>query len=372
LVSSLIHEWRLGAPDSILDPFCGAGTTIVTARAEGVPAVGRDLSPLAAFVTRTKIRDYLPEVLRDTWRILKARMSGEEWQSPRKSYPSLLRQALPGRLLAAFEAIGRDIDETARSDEVRDFFRLALLAVLPRYSRAVRSGGWLRWIKKRANVCSVVSVLDQQIGLMLRDLDSAACPKSGDWRAEIGDARRLPDAADTYSAIITSPPYPNRHDYTRVFGVELMLAFVDCEAAKRLRYQSFHSHPEARPTRPEASGYQQPPSLKRALAVIKREATDTRIPAMLDGYFLDMFLCLAELKRVAKAGAKLALVVGNARYCGQTVLVDRLTAELGQQVGLRCNEIIAVRFRGNSAQQMGKYGRSPSRESIVVFEKPAA
>ena len=35
-----------------------------------------------------------------------------------------------------------------------------------------------------------------------------------------------------------------------------------------------------------------------------------------------------------------------------------------------CEEIRVVRRRGNSAQQMGKYGRMASRESVVIFEKP--
>jgi len=48
-------------------------------------------------------------------------------------------------------------------------------------------------------------------------------------------------------------------------------------------------------------------------------------------------------------------------------MVDELTAEIGEQAGLRCDKIIAARYRGNSAQQMRDHGRKPSRESIVVF-----
>ena len=90
---------------------------------------------------------------------------------------------------------------------------------------------------------------------------------------------------------------------------------------------------------------------------------------MLRGYFLDMCLCLCELARVGREGAKIALVVGNARYGGKAIVVDEFTAELGERAGLVCREIRAVRRRGNSAQQMGRYGRAASRESVVVFEK---
>ncbi len=92
---------------------------------------------------------------------------------------------------------------------------------------------------------------------------------------------------------------------------------------------------------------------------------------MLDGYFLDMYLSLRELRRVCRDGARLALVVGNAQYCGESILVDEMVAEVGEKAGLACEKLMAVRYRGNSAQQMGKFGRNPSRESVVVFRKTA-
>ena len=37
------------------------------------------------------------------------------------------------------------------------------------------------------------------------------------------DARSLPLRSDSVDAVLTSPPYPNRHDYSRVFHIELLL-----------------------------------------------------------------------------------------------------------------------------------------------------
>ena len=53
--------------------------------------------------------------------------------------------------------------------------------------------------------------------------------------------------------------------------------------------------------------------------------------------------------------------------CSAFIIV--CTAALGERAELVCQEIRAVRWRGNSAQQMGRYGREGSRESIVIFEK---
>ena len=202
--------------------------------------------------------------------------------------------------------------------------------------------------------------------MMLSDVCDTATQGDRYWEACVADARVMPASDAEYSAVITSPPYPNRHDYTRIFGVELMFAFQDWEANRALRYQTFHSHPEARPNRPSAGRYKPP----KALDASVRDLSDKRIQRMLDGYFLDMYLCLCEVARVCRKGAKAAFVVGNTQYDGTAILVDELTAEIGEQAGLTCKEIRAVRWRGNSAQQMGKYGRMAARESVVMFEKP--
>jgi hypothetical protein len=90
---------------------------------------------------------------------------------------------------------------------------------------------------------------------------------------------------------------------------------------------------------------------------------------MLGGYFLDLWLSLREASRVCRRGARVAYVVGDAQYCSVPVLVDELTAEIGEQVGLTCERILVVRYRGNSAQQMARFGRRESRESVVILRK---
>src|SRR4029077_17325932 len=117
---------------------------------------------------------------------------------------------------------------------------------------------------------------------------------------------------------------------TRVFGIELMFGFLNWSETRRLRYQSMHSHPEGRPERPDSSGYRSPTGLVRAVKRIKDEAKDPRIPRMLEGYFLDMYLSLLEMKRVCLPKARIALVVGNAQYYGEAIRVDELTAEIGE------------------------------------------
>lgn len=366
LVHALLEEWSLGPDDTILDPFVGAGTTLLAAKEKHVPGCGYDLSPLAVLAANTKVAAFTGGRLRRTWVALRNALKDARPTTTRKTYPELVRKALPAGRLDALDTIARRIDRLDCSLPERNFFRLALIAVIPRFSLATANGGWLRWSTEGADTGTVLDAFTQRVEMMLTDVRRASPDAGGDsWCARVADARALPDRDGTYSAVITSPPYPNRHDYTRVFGVELMFSFLDWEQNRRLRYQSFHSHPEARPRRPEAAEYKPPARLEENV----RDLSDHRIRRMLRGYFLDMYLCLREVVRVCRGGGMAAFVVGNARYDGNAILVDEFTAELGERAGLVCREIRAVRWRGNSAQQMGRHGRVASRESIVVFEK---
>ncbi len=370
LVHALIEEWNLTPQDRILDPFVGAGTTLLAAKERGIPATGYDLLPLAVLTSKAKITDYQIPRLVDLWHSLQKNLDLTQFGAASKLYPPLVEQALPGDIIRAFDGIAQSIKITPMLDDERNFFRLALLSIIPQYSRAVASGGWLKWIKTEKKEDPVIKTYSTQIEMMLADLDKKSNNiKESLWHAHEADARQLPEKDSIFTAVITSPPYPNRHDYTRIFGVEIMFGFLDWEETRQLRYQSFHSHPEARPLRENTEGYSQPERLTQILDNLKKKGMIRRILSMLEGYFLDMYLSLREVKRVCRRGARIAFVIGNAQYLGEPIPVDELTAEVGEQTGLLCEKIIAVRFRGNSAQQMGKYGRIPSRESIVVFRK---
>ncbi|MBN2565589.1 MAG: hypothetical protein JXB46_07740 [Candidatus Eisenbacteria bacterium] len=370
LVHALIEDWGLTVKDHILDPFAGAGTTLLAAKEKGIPATGYDLSPLAVLATRVKVASYKKARLEDQWSRLRRRIDPARWNGAERDYPALVRDALPGKLLGAFDAIDRTIANLDATRKEQDFFRLALLSTIPEYSRAVATGGWLKWVDRRKSTSTLLSAFSDRVGLMLEDLDTTRLPGGSLWSAGLADVRALPDAGATYSAVITSPPYPNRHDYTRVFGVELMFGFLDWEQTRQLRYQSFHSHPEAHPVRPMSNGYDQPRRLALAVAKIRRNERDPRVAEMIEGYFLDLYLSLREVRRVCKRRARVAFVVGNAQYRGVPIAVDELTAEVGEQAGLRCEKLLVARYRGNSAQQMGRYGRNPSRESVVVLRRP--
>ena len=53
----------------------------------------------------------------------------------------------------------------------------------------------------------------------------------------------------------------------------------------------------------------------------------------------------------------------------ELIPVDLILSKMAEEAGFTVKEVIVARYKGNSSQQMKKYGRVPVRESIVVWEK---
>jgi len=362
--------WCLNSENVVLDPFVGAGTTQVACRSAGIRSTGVDLSPLAVFATRVKVSNIQAADLDEARRVLvgdvriRSRLPGDAL------YDDLVVRALPGTLLPTLDGVRRAISDLNCHAETKEALTLALLAVIPRFSRLVRKGGWLEERSESMPASRVATELDRQLEIMVGDI---VAPKETEVSTvvEEADARQVPMPDCSVDAVITSPPYLNRHDYTRVFGVELQFGFLNWEQLRKLRYQLMHSHPEARPVRAPHDAYVEPREVGKAVETLsKKYRGESRLPRMIRGYFEDMYLVATEITRVLKPGGRAALVLGNVSYAGIPIHVDRTTAAIGQQAGLTPEVIYAARYRGNSAQQMSAYGRRPQRESVVVLKKP--
>ncbi|MBR4624223.1 MAG: modification methylase, partial [Alphaproteobacteria bacterium] len=102
----------------------------------------------------------------------------------------------------------------------------------------------------------------------------------------------------------------------------------------------------------------------------KGDINNKGVLRMVDGYFTELAFIFAELYRLCKNGAKVAFVNDNVRYGGEVIPVDFISTELAEQIGFKPLKIITLKQqKGNSSQQMKKFGRVPLRKSITIWEK---
>ena len=100
------------------------------------------------------------------------------------------------------------------------------------------------------------------------------------------------------------------------------------------------------------------------------DLNNSGIIRMVEGYFTELTFIYAELYRLCRKGAYIASVNDNVRYGGEVIPVDFLTTSLAEDLGFKPITVYCLmQQKGNSSQQMKKYGRIPLRKSITIWQK---
>ena len=371
LAVHLIKNFGLSEGACVLDPFCGGGTTLLTCKELGINARGFDILPFSVFLSRVKIGDYeYDELLEQLDSFKKKEIHGSLPQEGLPDIP-LIKKAFSPAVELALITLKARIDSIS-APQLRQLSNLAFLSILESVSNTSKSGGFLRIVKRDVSPTLIEELFFAKISTMLNDVkenNEFDKKRKVSIKVEVGDARKL-ITRRKFDAVITSPPYPNRHDYSRIYSLEMIFDFVSTnQELKNIRYDSIRSHVEAR-KKHEALSYRKPTIIDTLIKDMKTNGLNNlQITDMVEGYFEDMYLALSEIHRCLRKGGKVGMVISNVRFAGVNILVDEILSEIGEQVGLAPEEIWAVRYKGNSSQQMKNYERKPSRESIIIWGK---
>lgn len=249
LVRQYLEKFAVRPGGAVLDPFCGTGTTLVECRKLGRASVGVEAHPLAALASRVKTTWSLsPRLLslrlkamgaaieRRQRRLRLVRQAtllqpelAEHWGYPAlsedewKLIPEGFISPRPLlRLLLTREAI----TEATANDPVavREFFLLALAYVIPNGAGNFRFGPEIHRTRPQADF-DVLDLFRRHAAEMIEDLrNHPQREEAAPVRLVPGDARVLEGLEEnSLDAVITSPPYPNEKDYTRITRVESVL-----------------------------------------------------------------------------------------------------------------------------------------------------
>lgn len=373
-VQEMLRNLSLSEKDFILDPFCGLGTTVFTAGLHRIPSWGVDKLPVAVFVASTLplLLKMEPGQLREAFEQLQASVESQS-PAPVADDVAIMKVAFPPENLLLLRRWKASIERLG--SPLREVMMLLLLSILEACSYTSKDGQFLR-LRREKPVAHPTEALRRKVQeaerdiLFARQLGWHRC-----WQQPVitlGDARQLPllPMKGLPNVIITSPPYVNRYDYTRSYSLELCFAFVrNFEELKALRFSVLRSHIEAKVSPDEIPSH---PTVVEVLLTLKQRCdrlNNPRIPAMIAGYFVDMERVIQEWARVLAPEARVVMVVDNVRFEGEMLPVDLILCDMAEQAGFGTEAIWVARYKGNSAQQMGRYGRVPVRESVLFWRK---
>jgi len=405
LVEYLFYKYRI-TTGRILDPFAGSGTALFAASAMGISADGIELLPIGhEIITAKQILDteFMPEDFERLrhWSALRV------WEQSETGVPlpelRITQGAYPEKTKEAIEKyLGACQQENSR---VRAVLRFALLCVLESISFTRKDGQYLRWdyrsgrthgkkIFNKGEILSFEQAICEKINEIVADVSPAhqtslfpAEKLQGQIRLYDGSCLHiLPHLPDgTYDAIMTSPPYCNRYDYTRTYALELALLGTDEQGLVRLRQEMLSCTVENRakdllsinPLWTTALAAADEQELLQAILryledqKAQKALNNNGIPRMVRGYFYEMACVIAECARVLRPNAPLFMVNDNVRYAGASVSVDMILSDIAEKLGFCVESILVLpNDKGNSSQQMGEHGREALRKCVYVWRKP--
>lgn len=377
-VSKITEVYRTGILTTLLDPFAGSGTTLLTANTLGLSGIGFEVNPFSFFLMKVKQDSYSKDDLysfRKNFESLLLDLKNdilEDYVLPELSFSSKVFQKSAEPYVMSAKVKIQKLPES----KVRNLLFLGWLACIEELSDYRKAGNGL---KKRKTVKpfivdkeTVIKRLSKQYTIMYEDLESdktvhenrifnQSCLNFGEVIS--------PDKVD---GIIFSPPYANCFDYTEIYKLELWFGdFVkNYDDLKVLRGKSLKSHLNYQYDQKDLT------SDGTILGDLIQEVSQCelwakKIPLMLRGYFDDMFNVIDNCYKSLKQNGFCAIVIGNSSYGGIVIPTDLILAEYAEAIGFEVSKIEVDRYIITSSQQYEKtkqYGKY-LRESVVCLKK---
>ncbi|NPA22066.1 MAG: site-specific DNA-methyltransferase [Candidatus Micrarchaeota archaeon] len=318
------YAWELAQkPPKISDPFMGSGTTLLRAKELGLQSYGSDVSPLAYFVTYTKTKNW-EFTEQDKEEVRKLDISKLK---PINIYFELfpLSRAFPPQNWEELKRLRWWVEQKT------ELHLLALITSAMKASYIYKDGGVLK-IRKR----KVPRLFPLFKRTLLRMMDESALIRGPEPKVELKSALEYDEPTPM---ILTSPPYLNNIDYTKVYGVELALLTLQKDVSE-IRGRMMSSF------------------------IRKKIEGEGNLPIK-EQYFKDSEKALARFYENLEPGGYLFYNVSNSILNGEYIEVDTKLMEIMESLGYKDVKIVKKIMRNTKID--GKLYRA--RESLIMARR---
>ena len=389
--------------ENVLDPFSGAGTAVLTAGSMAIPGTGIEIMPVGNLAARAiaiaanglEPRN-LAEASKACWRQFRRIGYDDRFLFP---HVPITNHAFPDATEKDL-AKAREFIAGVADPSLSTVLTLACVSVLEEVSYTRKDGQFLRWDPQsgrnvsrklhKAHIPALQEALRRRLTEIIADVPELK-RKYGGAKSEFIDGSSLTELrhlpTESFDAVVTSPPYANRYDYTRTYALELAYLGYDEGRFKELRQALLSATVENRSKRALLSGeYEGDERFSKALAMADSQAalqepleilkanaeqlSNRNVISLVENYFTEMALIVSELGRLVAPGGSVFMVNDNVRYHGEEIPVDLILSDFAEQCGFRCETIWTLKQgKGNSSQQMGRFGRQEIRKCVYHWRK---
>jgi DNA modification methylase len=386
LVRAYLAEFGLEPGQTLLDPFCGTGTTLVEGKKLGLGVVGFEANPMAHLAATVKTNwDIDPGTLMNGAVVCAEqarRVIGRTRAMrglPTEASALLLKDSICPRPLHK-ALILAEVIESRLEGALKQPAQVALASTLV-FSASNLHFGPEVGVRGRKQDADVVGDWFARVRTMSTDLPSLRrALGSGTTRLYRHDAREVPTELEPKSvdAVFTSPPYPNEKDYTRTTRLESVVLGLIRNKAELQTFKKQLVRSNTRSIYSEdddarwVAGNERIEAIcreieARRVALGKTSGFERMYHRVTRQYFGGMARQLGSLRQVLKPGAMLGYVVGDqASYLQVMIRTGEILAELAEGLGYEVRRIDLFRERFATAT------RANMREEVLVLRWPEA
>ncbi len=287
--------------ETVLDPMCGCGTTLVEAFLNNRNSIGNDFNPLATLITKVKTTlidekefRYFNRKLAVMKRYLDLdyrRVDERINNLPNRKISKIFNRVVISKLEAIRETL-LEVKEEGHKD-LFDFGRVALSSTI-----------WS--LVENGNGIDVDNLFLKKVKSMQKELNKMAkiAKNVPEVKVICGDARKLEIKTNSIDLIVTSPPYVNALDYYRAHMYNMLWLGMDFDLFRKHEIGG-HSH-----------------------FIINRFR-------LLSEYLGDMLRSMIEMNRVLKKDKLCVIVVGNSSLEYELIESHKFFAEMGKKIGFK-------------------------------------
>jgi len=371
LALDIASSFGLRSHDFVLDPFSGVGTVPLCMKYQGIPACSVELNPYLLFVGTVKTQTYrdldaIEETFSRFLRLLKTELRNlpaekaadgyleehaawipqisnpERWWSP----GNLMQLVSLRRLVASFEAKPHHLN----------LLKMGILGILVPVSNAKHNHVSLTFAEKPLPMVDLLDVLTAKLEDIADDLRAVINIPCSDVNVHHGNSKSLstvlpPD--ERPSAVITSPPYPNRFSYARETRPHLFF-FDFIESAKAVGELETDAigGTWGKATSVLMAGIEPANDLINSLLAPYTANINGSGPLMayyVTKYFNDIYEHAREVAAVCREKARLAYVIGNSKFYEHPLPSDEILASIFSHFGFDLERIDRLRKRQSKA-----------------------
>ncbi|MBL8793211.1 MAG: hypothetical protein JNM56_04845 [Planctomycetia bacterium] len=383
LADDIADYFALTNRDLVLDPFSGVGTVPLCMKHRGIPACSVEINPYLHFVATVKTRTYadlsgLERYLSDFLAEYRAALQAVPYQTRPDRY--LLEEAayipkinFPERWwssgnLAQLVCLRKLLLSRTADGPFFDLLRLGALAILVPVSNAKHNHVSLTFAESPLPTVDVAQVLAEQFANMTVDLRAVADKPQSDVTVFRGNSKELsrvlPRSYRRVTAVITSPPYPNRFSYARETRPHLFyLNFIESASAVGQLETDAIGGTWGKATSVLTAGVEPKNDVVKKLLTPHLKAIPEKgqlMAAYVVKYFNDLYDHAEEVAKVCAPKCRLAYVIGNSKFFNNPLPSDELLAAVFEHFGFTLDRIDRMRKRQS---------KSGLHEAVVFLQR---